>query len=339
MMDLVDRNWAGPPEAALSPPAQAHPSSTAPAPLARNDQARPNRAAAAVTVVMVTFARDHIMPLTVARLAEVVASRGDVEVVLVDNNADDVDRSSALAGIARPIYLKLGRNKGVAARNDGALAGTGSLIVFIDDDAFLNPDDALSVFERAFAAAPELGIVTARHIDAVSGDTPRASFPHTDKSRRKDVGFRTFRFQGNGFAIRRSVFERVGPMSEDYFYGLEEIDYAYRVIEAGYELSYEPAAWVVEHNDPGGRRPRRAVEQMRLTNKMIISWKHLPARYLALNIVLFSAYVFVLNQGRLNPLSSAAAWIGWVRRNPGRRRPIGPSAQSYIRACGGHVWK
>ncbi len=333
MVDRVDRNSAGPLRAALSPPAQAHPSP------ARSDQARTDRVTAAVTVVMVTFARDHIMPLAVARLAEVVADRQDVEVVLVDNNPDDVDRSCALKRIARPIYLKLGRNKGVAARNDGALAGTGSLIVFVDDDAFLNPDDALSVFERAFAAAPDLGIVTARHIDAASGDTPRASFPHTDKSRRKDVGFRTFRFQGNGFAMRRSVFERVGPMSEDYFYGLEEIDYAYRVIEAGYELSYEPAAWVIEHNDPGGRRPRRAVEQMRLTNKLIISWKHLPARYLALNIVLFSAYVFVLNRGRLNPLSSMAAWIAWVKRNPGRRRPIGPSAQSYIRACGGHVWK
>ena len=294
---------------------------------------------ATVTVVMVTFARDHLMPRTVARIAEVIGGRRDVEVVLVDNNPDDVDRSGALASLARPIYLKLGRNKGVAARNDGAMAGSGTLIVFVDDDAFLNPDDALAVFERAFAGSPRLGIVTARHIDADSGDTPRASFPHTDKSRRKDLAFKTFRFQGNGFAIRRSVFERVGPMSEDYFYGLEEIDYAYRIIEAGYELSYEPAAWVVEHNDPGGRRPRRAVEQMRLTNKMIISWKYLPARYLALNVALFSAYVFVLNRGRLNPLSSLAGWIAWVKRNPGRRKPIGPSAQSYIRACGGHVWK
>ena len=128
-------------------------------------------------------------------------------------------------------------------------------------------------------------------------------------------------------------------MSEDFFYGLEEIDYAYRVIEAGYELAYEPSIWVVEHNDPGGRRARRDVEEMRLTNKMIISWKFMPALFLPLNILVFSGYVFVLNRGRINPLRSFWNFVAWVRRNPGRRRPIGRLSQAYIRACGGHVWK
>ena len=45
---------------------------------------------------------------------------------------------------------------------------------------------------------------------------------------------KTFRFQGNGFAIRRATFERCGLMADDFFYGLEEIDYAYRVIKAGF---------------------------------------------------------------------------------------------------------
>ncbi len=307
---------------------------------------RPSRAGAperaeglAASVVMVTFARDHLVPATIAQVAAVIGARTDVEFILVDNNPDGTDRSGMLGGLARPRYLKMHANKGVSARNDGAQAARGEIIVFVDDDAFLQPLDALDRFAAVFAADPTLAIVSSRHIDRVTGTTPRASFPHTDKARRQDEAFRTFRFQGNGFAMRRSAFEAVGAMSSDYHYGLEEIDYAYRVIEAGYRLAYEPGIQVVEHNDPGGRLPRRAVEEMRLTNKMIISWKYLPARFLPTNLVMFSAYVFLLNRGRINPLRSAATFVAWVRANPGRRRPIGRAAQGYIRACGGQVWK
>ena len=302
--------------------------------------AAPDRAAdVAVSVVMVTFARDHLVPATLAQVGAVIGARSDVEFILVDNNPDDTDRSSLLQGFKRPRYLKMHANKGVSARNDGAEIARGAMIVFVEDDAFLQPLDALDRFASIFAADPDLAIVSSRHIDRVTGTTPRASFPHTDKARRQDEAFRTFRFQGNGFAMRRSAFEAVGAMSSDYHYGLEEIDYAYRVIEAGYRLAYEPGIQVVEHNDPGGRLPRRAVEEMRLTNKMIISWKYMPARFLPANLVMFSAYVFLLNRGRINPLRSALTFVTWVRANPGRRKPIGRAAQGYIRACGGQVWK
>ncbi len=197
----------------------------------------------------------------------------------------------------------------------------------------------LDRYEAAFAAHPNVAIVTARHIDYATGDTPRASFPHTDKSLPKDRPFKTFRFQGNGFAMRRAAFDRIGPMSEDFFYGLEEIDYAYRVVDAGYEIYYEPGCWVVEHNDPGGRKPKKEVEEMRLTNKLIISFKYLPAMYLPLNFVLFSAYVFYLNRGNVNVFRSFGNFLKWARKHPGGRKPIGQPAIAYIESCGGAVWK
>ena len=306
---------------------------------ARVAERAPRDNAMRISIITVTFGRDHIVPTCIAQVRDLIAGRNDVEYILVDNNPDEVDRSFMLIEIPQHSYVKLGANKGVAARNDGAQAATGRLLIFIDDDAVLHPLDALDLFEATFRNNPALAIASARHLDVNTGETPRAAFPHTDKSRRKDLPFKTFRFQGNGFAMRRDVFLKVGPMSDDYFYGLEEIDYAYRVIEAGYELAYEPSVWVIEHNDPGGRKPKRAVEEMRLTNKFIISWKHMPASALPFNFVFFSAYVFALNRGRLNVLRAFGDFVRWARRNPGRRAPIGQAAQSYIRTCGGQVWK
>lgn len=297
------------------------------------------RARPRFSVITITFARDAMLARTIARIAAMVGARDDVEFVLVDNNPDALDRSAMIAGLPRATCIKIGANKGVSARNDGARAASGDYLIFVDDDALLHPDDAFERYERAFGADPRLAIVTARHIDLATGETPRASVPHTDKARDMGRAWRTFRFQGNGFAMRRAAFAAVGPMAEDYFYGLEEIDYAYRVIEAGYEILYEPAVWVVEHNDPGGRRPRREVEEMRLTNKMIISWRFMPTAFLPINLVAFCAYVMLLNRGRLNPLTALWGLRRWVRANPGGRRPIGPGARAYIRACGGQVWK
>lgn len=291
------------------------------------------------SVITVTFARDHLLPRTLNRFGELMRGRDDVEFLLVDNNPDDLDRSAMLAALPNATCIKIGANKGVSARNDGARAATGDYLIFVDDDAFLHPDDPFALYERAFDAHPGVAIVSARHVDLATGETPRASFPHTDKSLPLDQAWKTFRFQGNGFAMRRTAFAAVGPMAEDFFYGLEEIDYAYRVLEAGFEILYDPAIWVVEHNDPGGRRPRREVEEMRLANKLIISWRFMPAPFLPLNVAAFSAYVFLLNRGRLNPFNALLRFARWVRANPGRRRPIGPRTRAYIRACGGQVWK
>lgn len=299
----------------------------------------PDAPAPTFSVTMVTYARDHIAPSAVAQVAKAAGERRDIEFVLVDNNPDTVDRSGWMSGFASWTYVKLGQNKGVPARNDGAKAAEGRFIVFVDDDAFLNPVGAFDVYEAAFAEHPKVAIVTARHRDADTGETPRASFPHTDKSLPKDKPFKTFRFQGNGFAMRREAYEAVGPMSDEYFYGLEEIDYAFRVVDAGYEIWFEPRAWVFEHNDPGGRKPRREVEEMRLTNKLIITWKYLPLPYVPMNMALYSAYVTYLNRGRINVFKAVGDFVSWVRRHPGRRKPISAAALNYIKACGGQAWK
>lgn len=292
-----------------------------------------------VSIVMVTFARDAIAARAVAQAAEAVGGRDDVEFILVDNNPDAIDRSGLCAPFARSRVIKIGFNKGVSSRNDGLTAAHGQFVLCLDDDAFLTPVGALDHYLAAFAADPKLAIVGARHIDHRSGDTPRDCFPHTDKSLPKDRAFKTFRFQGNGFCVRAKALREIGPMTTDFFYGIEEIDYAYRVIDAGWHILYEPAVRIVEYNDPGGRLPDRRVQEMRLTNKLIISWKYMPAIHLPVNLLLFTAYVFWLNRGRLNIVRAWREFLGWVRANPGGRRPIGPAARAYVLACGGVLWK
>jgi GT2 family glycosyltransferase len=301
--------------------------------------ADPGACAILFSVVTVTYARDAMVRRCIAQVQRVIGERQDIEYILVDNNPDATDRSTLLAGLRHFTYVKIGFNKGVSARNEGASAARGDYIVFVDDDVLLNPLDAFEIYHRCFREDAGLAIISPRTIDAATGDTPRDCFPHTNKALDKARPFKTFRFQGNAFALRRAAWQDIGFMSCDFLYGLEEIDYAYQTICRGWEILYQPEIWALEHRDPGGRLPHRTVQEMRLTNKMIISWKYMPARYLPINFILFSAYVFLLNRGRLNVVRSFVRFVQWVRKNPGRRTPIGPVALAYVRSCRGCVWK
>ena len=303
--------------------------------------ARPTRPRFSLTVI--TYARDTMLRRLIAHLEPALAPRDDVEFILVDNNPDAIDRSGWLAGLGPGLgavrYLKLGENRGVRARNDGARAARGDILVFNDDDVLVEPADFLDRFAAAFAANPALGLVCARTVMADTGLTPRAYFPHTNKRLPHDRAFKTFRFQANAFAIRRETYARVGLMAEDFFYGLEEIDYAYRVIKAGFEIMHLPAVRAVEFNDPGGRRPAPRVERMRLANKFKISFLHMPLAALMINLPLFALYVTVLTRGRVNVAGAFADFVAWAWRNRARRSPIDRRTRAYIRACGGQIWK
>lgn len=291
------------------------------------------------SLTMITYARDDMLRRVLAHLRPILAARRDAEFILVDNNPDQLDRAPWLEGMGPVQYVKLGANRGVSARNEGARRARGDILVFNDDDAFLEPADFLDRFGAALDADPRLGLVGGRTVLVQTGQTPLIAFPHTNKRLPHDQSFKTFRFQGNGFAIRRATFERCGLMAEDFFYGLEEIDYAYRVIKAGFEILYLPAVRMMEHNDPGGRRPEARVQRMRLTNKFMISFLHLPLPYLIVNLPLFSLYVLKLNRGRVNVLGAWADFARWAWRNRRRRQPIDRRTRAYIRACGGQVWK
>src|SRR5262245_23662844 len=96
----------------------------------------PTDAPLAFSIVMITYARDTIAAAAIQHAAAAAHGRQDIEFILVDNNPDAIDRSTLLAPFTRWQYVKLGYNKGVSARNDGARASRATFILFIDDDTF-----------------------------------------------------------------------------------------------------------------------------------------------------------------------------------------------------------
>lgn len=292
------------------------------------------------SVVVLTYARDAVLAETLARLATTLGPRDDYEVILVDNNLARADREALLARFPQHQYLFSGGNKGVHARNDGFDAAKGEIVVLLDDDVFVETPAMLDIFARRFEEDDRLGAITIRK--HVRGETRRRVdlIPHTRKDVDLQSTFLTFRFVGGCVAFRTATLRETGGFLPDFFYGLEEIELSYRIIDAGWRIRYEPEVSCEELEHPAGRDAKRRVQTQRLANKYIISYLRMPFPEVIVNAALFTPYLLMRQRGQASVVGAVRQFWRWTR-TPGRppRKAISRQTAAYIRSCGGSVWR
>ena len=216
----------------------------------------------------------------------------------------------------------------------------GTYTLIIDDDVFIETDDYLSIFEQIFECEPELGAVTIRK--RVRGETGKRVdlIPHTRKDVDLDSSFLTFRFVGGCVGFRTQALRQVGGFFPDFFYGIEEIELAYRLVDGGWKIRYSPDVEVEELEHPAGRKPMRESQTDRLTNKYIMTWLHMPFPEILANYAFFTPYIFYRVRGQIRIGAAITRFGRWLRRHDRpKRKPLSPAARSYIKACGGSVWR
>ncbi len=297
-------------------------------------------AAIRISVVILTYRRDTVLAKTLATLKATMGARDDVEVILVDNNADAIDRLPLLADFAHVQWVRTGFNKGVTARNDGMDVGRGDIFILLDDDVEVATAGFIERFETVFSSLPEVGVVTVRKLDGETLTVLPQAIPHTRKSMDMDRAFFTFRFVGGLVALRGAVHAQLGGFYRELFYGEEEREYSYRILKAGWKIYYEPGIAAIETNDAGGRRGRASRRTDTLLNRYILSYLHRPALVMLVDFLAFTAYLWVIERGRVNVFAALGRFLDWLARSDRpRRQPIGPREVAYIRACGGTIWR
>lgn len=292
------------------------------------------------SVVVLTYARDQILADTLRRLHDCLGQRDDYEVVLVDNNAERGTRETLLDPFAHRQYLFSGFNKGVHARNDGFDAARGEIIVLLDDDVLVETPEMLDLFAARFDEDDRLGAITVRK--HVRGETRRRVdlIPHTRKDVDLTQPFLTFRFVGGCVAFRTACLREVGGFLPDFFYGLEEIELSYRIIDAGWRIRYDPAISCEELEHPAGRDAKKRVQTQRLANKYIISYLRMPFPEVLVNAALFTPYLLMRQRGQASVTGAVRKFLDWRKRdNRPHRKAISRETAAYIRECGGSVWK
>ncbi len=274
---------------------------------------------------------------SVFALPEVSAGESFANVVVSDNGSSDGSREYLRARYGeRLTIVENGENLGFAAACNRAFRVTRAPYVFL-----LNPDAALRPRALAEMIAfmekhPRCGLAGSRiynydgtiaescgEFDTWLGAFLRSSAWGERPFLRRFANGRSLRAWGHvtqrrvdlaigaALCIRRALIDEIGPFDERYFLYHEEVDFARRAANAGWETWYVPASEAV-HEGMGSARGQYNVEARKQASRRKYWLKHHgPLWYAALVAALAGRYV--IYAGTLGAL------ILGLRRAAGRR--------------------
>ncbi|KJS55273.1 glycosyl transferase [Streptomyces rubellomurinus subsp. indigoferus] len=216
-------------------------------------------------------------------------------------------------GVELPENLGIpgGRNAGVRRLRE--LGGV-DVVVVLDDDGLLPGADTFRLLREAFERSPRLGVVGFRIADE-TGFTQRRHVPRLGASEPMRSSLVTT-FLGGGHAIRLSVIDQVGEFPAAFFYAHEETDFAWRALDAGWDIHYR-ADLLLQHprTDPARHA---AYYRMTARNRVWLAKRHLPAVLVPVYLTSWALYTLV----RRPPAAGLTAW--WSGFFEGVRTPCPP---------------
>jgi len=202
-------------------------------------------------------------------LRSVYETAGDVslETLVVDNASTDGSVEMVRRMFPQVRLIENAENVGFARANNQAMAiGQGRYVLLLNSDAVLRPD-ALQSMCRFMDHHPETGIVGAKLLNP--DGTFQASymnfptimdevllltklsrlfhpsyFPSHSLAGSQEVKEADW-VTGACLMIRREALEQVGGLDEEYFMYSEEVDWCWRVKQAGWKVFYTPEAEVL----------------------------------------------------------------------------------------------
>lgn len=239
--------------------------------------------------------------ITRDRLAEVVECLANIEeqdysrkeIVVVDNGSQDGTPDVLRERFPNAKVFAVGENLGVAGgRNRGIEESSGEFCVFIDDDARFESPTATREILKHFDDSPKLACLALRVENAFTGEEDVKCIPRRDK-KVIATDYECAYFAGCGFALRQSAIDDVGVFWKPLIYGGEELDLAYRLIDASYELKRASAITVL-HREAPDARPKGQWIYFNTRNRPWVAARHLPFVYVASTTLLWWTHVGLL---------------------------------------------
>jgi len=206
-----------------------------------------------LSIVFLNYNRLKETRYTIAQISRLIEHRNDVEVIAVDNGSID-GTGEFLQNAANWVrVVSLPTNIGIAGYNEGFKQAKGDYLLVLDDDSHPVDNITLDRIIQCLDTRPDIGVVACR-IESMSGK-PVFSW-HLPKN---DAPGSSMAFVGCGFAIRRSLFEKIGWYPAEFFLYQNEIEVAIQVMRQQYKIYYDPSCRVIHRQAVAGRTKWRRV--------------------------------------------------------------------------------
>lgn len=202
-------------------------------------------------IVIATYNRSRLLGETLVNLSNHLKGHSDVGTIIVNNNSSDDTQavSESFSGQLSSFRTAQELQQGLSyARNHGIQAAAGDIVVFLDDDVEVDEnwlDELLTPFSD-----PDVAVVGGKVLPYGMQEfpdwLPREYGFLASVFDPSDVVCEIDKVMGANFAVRRSVFEKVGLFDVSLgrkgkkLLGGEEVELFHRIRNAGFKIVYTP---------------------------------------------------------------------------------------------------
>lgn len=211
-----------------------------------------------VSFVIASHNRKDVLLATLQRICGGRRTRGDHEVIVVDNRSVDGTAEAVRLAFPNVILLCKSSNLGSCAKAFGVDRARGEYVVFLDDDSH-PAAGSVDRMIRHFQADPRLGAAGFR-VFLPDGREECSAFPNV--------------FIGCGVGFRAAALREVGGLDRTLFMAAEEYDLSFRLIQAGWRVKTFDDIHVDHLKTVQGRRGARPIYHDTRNNLLV------AARYL-----------------------------------------------------------
>ncbi|MCU0323007.1 MAG: glycosyltransferase family 2 protein [Chitinophagaceae bacterium] len=301
-----------------------------------------------ISFIIITYNRAYDTLELLQNIGSLNGATELLEDVILVNNASTEDYSAVKEYIEDHDYIpfqyidapsNLGVTKG---RNFALQFAKGDICIFLDDDAILQNKDALEntieCFEQSGVENRPIAIVSFKVLYYQNLAMQINALPHKKFEQYKNKSsFFTYFFAGGAHAIKRSILEEVGLLPEEFFYGMEEYDLSYRIIDKGYCIQYNDSIVMLHKESPLGRKPKHEKLRMMWVNKSKVAYRYLPKGYFITTAIMWS-FQF-LKETNFN---IKGFFIGWKEvfqiLSSEKRTPLKRSSLVYLQKTEARLW-
>jgi GT2 family glycosyltransferase len=266
-----------------------------------------------IAIIIITYNRPADM-LALAMNIEKLRSKKELleEVIIVNNNSTESYDEVKLYLQEHPStpfkYIESKENLGVSrGRNFAIEQSKAPILVLIDDDAEFQDFDVLERINASVKENPNAGILAMKILYFQNKEFQINCFPHKSFEKRKNLNsFDTYYFAGCGNIIHKEAFNKAGAFPTDFFYGMEEYDLSYRVIDIGYSIKYIADIVLLHKESPEGRQTKSDKLRGMWVNKTKVAWRYLPLSCYLTTAMMWS--LFFLLKSKFDLIGYIKGW-------------------------------
>ena len=271
-----------------------------------------------------------------------------VNIVILDD-ASNINIKDKLINKFKDKPIKWIRSEfpsGVAgARNKLVEGSSGSLMVFLDDDAYFTNENSLEKILNKFSSSNEIAGMAFKIILKQKNKGFQVPFNKLKRYLNKnihnyesDVSY----FIGAGHVLLRETFEKIGGYDTELFYGLEELDISSEIIKEGKRIVYLPQVEIIHEPKKSVVNNKNKLKDeayFSIRNRIWVSYKHLPYIYLLVHLTVWFLFYFIKSLFKFRLIKFLIATSeGFRKLKSKKRKPFNSKDLSYLRKNNGRLW-